>query len=129
MMTGPVQPHQCHHPARLLTLYSPARHVPLIEPPQIFLLFSLTLQLVPLWFDSLLAIAPQLFLLRSKSVLAVAPQLFLLWFNSFLTIKPQFFPLWSKLPLAFEPQFFPLLFQPFTSGIDARLPFLPGQLV
>jgi hypothetical protein len=31
--------------------------------------------------------------------------------------------------LAFEPHFFPPLFQPFTIGVDARLLFLPVQLL
>ena len=87
-MTGPtvlpVQPP--HSTTRRVYLYSAGRapRVPLIEsPPQIFLLFALTPQLVPLCFKSLLTIEPQLLLL------------------------------WSKSLLTFEPQFFPPLFQPF----------------
>jgi hypothetical protein len=64
--------------------------MPLIEVPQIFLFFAPALQVIPLWFDSLLAIEPQLFLLCSKS---------------FLAIEPQHLPLWFKTLLAFEPQF------------------------
>ena len=83
--------------------------MPLIEGPQIFLLFAPALQVIPLLFDSLLAIEPQLFLLCSKS---------------FLAIEPQHLPLWFKSLLAFEPQFLLLLFQPFARGVNARLPFL-----
>ena len=73
--------------------------MPLIEsPPQIFLLFALAPQLVPLC---------------SKSLLTFEPQLLLPWSKSLRT---------------FEPQFFPPLFQPFKIGIDSRLPFLPGRL-
>jgi hypothetical protein len=62
------------------------------------------------------------------SLLAIEPQLFLLCSKSFLAIEPQHLPLWFKSLLAFEPQFLPLLFQPFARGVNARLPFLPGQL-
>ena len=57
------------------------------------LFVALTPQLVPLWFNSLLAIELQLFLLCSKSVFAIEPQLFLLGPKLLLAILPQFFPL------------------------------------
>ena len=50
---------------RHVCLYSEGRapRVSLIEPPQIFLRFAFTPQVVTLWFNSLLAIKPKLLML------------------------------------------------------------------